>query len=154
MSGIQAGYVRLFIHDDKDTPQDFVIGLLRSVFSHSVSDAIELMATIEMKGKAVCGTYPHAVAEALFRVSQERIQASGNPLVMTAEAGDDLQDERCKLCGDFAGDQFRLASKGHWFAPTAHWRLRAICAISREQDSSTLPVPPLSGTSPVFLGTS
>ena len=111
MSGIQAGYVRLFIHDDKDTPQDFVIGLLRSVFSHSVSDAIELMATIEMKGKAVCGTYPHAVAEALFRVSQERIQASGNPLVMTAEAGDDLQDERCKLCGDFAGDQFRLASK-------------------------------------------
>lgn len=111
MNSIQAGYVRLVVHDDKDTPQDFVISLLRSVFSQSVSDAIELMATIEMKGKAVCGTYPRAVAEALFRASQERIQAAGHRLMMTTEAGDDLQDDRCKLCGNFAGDQFRLVSK-------------------------------------------
>jgi ATP-dependent Clp protease adapter protein ClpS len=108
MNGVEAGYVRLVIHDDKDTPQDFVIGLLRSVFSQSVSDAIELMATIEIRGKAVCGTYPRAVAQALLQASQERIQAVGHRLVMTAEAGDDVEADRCKLCGNFAGDKIRL----------------------------------------------
>jgi ATP-dependent Clp protease adapter protein ClpS len=111
MNSIQPGYVRLVIHNDKDTPQDFVIALLRSVFSQSVSDAIELMATIERKGTAVCGTYPRAVAQALLQASHERIQASGHRLKITAEAGDDLQEDRCKLCGNFAGDQIRLVNK-------------------------------------------
>jgi hypothetical protein len=88
-----------------------VTGLLRSVFSQSASDAIELMATIEIKGKAVCGTYPRAVAEALLQASQERIRASGYQLVMTAEAGEDVGADRCKLCGKFAGDQIRLVGK-------------------------------------------
>ena len=74
MNDVQAGYVRLSIHDDKSTPQDFLIGLLRSVFSQSLGDALELMATIDIEGKAVCGTYPRAVAEALFRASEERIR--------------------------------------------------------------------------------
>jgi ATP-dependent Clp protease adapter protein ClpS len=108
MNGVEAGYVRLVIHDDEDTPQDFVIGLLRSVFSRSVSDAIELMATIEIKGKAVCGTYPRAVAQALLQASQERIRASGHRLVMAAEVGEDVEEDRCKLCGNFAGDKIRL----------------------------------------------
>ena len=111
MNDVQAGYVQLSIHDDKSTPQDFLIGLLRSVFSQSLGDALELMATIDIEGKAVCGTYPRAVAEALFRASEERIQAAGHRLTMTAEDGDDLQDNRCKLCGNFAGDQFRQAGK-------------------------------------------
>jgi ATP-dependent Clp protease adapter protein ClpS len=111
MNGVQAGYVRLVLHDDEHTPEDFVVGLLRSVFSQSVSDAIELMATIEIKGKAICGTYPRAVAEALLQASQERIQAAGYQLAMTAEAGEDLGGDRCKLCGNFAGDQIRLVGK-------------------------------------------
>jgi ATP-dependent Clp protease adapter protein ClpS len=108
MNGVQAGYVRLVIHDDKETPEEFVISLLRAVFSQSVSDAIELMATIERKGKAVCGTYPRAVAAALLQASQERIRTSGHQLVMVAEAGDDVEGDRCKLCGNFAPDQIRL----------------------------------------------
>jgi len=43
MNGVEAGYTRLIIHDDEDTPRDFVTGLLRAVFSQSASDAIELM---------------------------------------------------------------------------------------------------------------
>ena len=53
MNGVEAGYTRLVIHDDPDTPRDFVTGLLRAVFGQSASDAIELMGTIETRGKAI-----------------------------------------------------------------------------------------------------
>ena len=108
MNGVEAGYTRLVIHDDPDTPRDFVTGLLRAVFGQSASDAIELMGTIEIKGNAVCGTYPHAVAQALLQASHERIEASGYRLAMTAEAGENVEADRCKLCGNFAGDNIRL----------------------------------------------
>lgn len=108
MNGVEAGYIRLIIHDDPDAPRDFVTGLLRAVFGQSASDAIELMGTIETRGKAVCGTYPRAVAQALLQASQERIEASGYRLAMTAEAGENVEADRCKLCGNFAGDNIRL----------------------------------------------
>jgi len=91
--------------------QDFVIGLLRSVFSLSPTDAAEVMITIEKRGKAVCGTYPRAVAEALLQVAQERIRTSGNQLAMTAHAGEDISNDRCKLCGEFSEDPLRLVGK-------------------------------------------
>ena len=95
MDRVQPGYVQLVLHDDENTPQDFVIGLLRSVFSLSPTDAVEVMITIEKRRKAVCGTYPRAVAEALLQVAQERIRTSGHQLAMTAQAG--LQPERITI---------------------------------------------------------
>ena len=111
MDRVQPGYVQLVLHDDENTPQDFVIGLLRSVFSQSPIDASEVMVTIEKRSKAVCGTYPRAVAEALLQAAQERIRASGHHLVMTAQAGDDMGDDRCKLCGNFSENPLRLVGK-------------------------------------------
>ena len=110
MNSTQTGYARLVVHDDKDTPQDFVISLLRSVFSQSASDAIELMATIEMNGKAVCGTYPRTVADALLQACRERIEAASHRMMVTAEASDNAQPDRCKLCGSFADEQIRPVS--------------------------------------------
>jgi ATP-dependent Clp protease adapter protein ClpS len=111
MDRVQPGYVQLVLHDDENTPQDFVIGLLRSVFSLSPTDAVEVMITIEKRGQAVCGTYPRAVAEALLQAAQERIRASGHQLAMTAEAGADIGSDRCKLCGEFSEDPLRLVGK-------------------------------------------
>jgi ATP-dependent Clp protease adapter protein ClpS len=111
MNVIQGGHARLIVHDDEYTPRNFVIGLLRSVFSQSLSDAVELTAAIEMKGQAVCGNYPRAVADALLQVARERIEASGHRLTITAETSDDGQADRCKLCGNFSGDDIRLLSK-------------------------------------------
>ena len=108
----QADYLQLVIYDDDQTPQDFVVGLVRSVFGQSSNDANSVMATVERRGKAVCGTYPRAVAEVLFQTAQQRIEASGHSLLVTAEAGDDAGGNSCKLCGDFAGEnQVRLAGK-------------------------------------------
>lgn len=111
MTVIQADYVRLVIHDEEDTPQEFVVRLLRSVFSLSASDAVELVATIEVQGKAVCGTYPRAVAEALLKAAGDHVQSSGHFLKITAEACESLHANRCKLCGAvFSDDRIRLAS--------------------------------------------
>ena len=55
MDRVQPGYVQLILHDDKNTPKNFVTGLLRSVFSLSPSDAFEVMVSIEKQGKAVRG---------------------------------------------------------------------------------------------------
>jgi ATP-dependent Clp protease adapter protein ClpS len=109
---VQADYLQLVIYDDDQTPQDFVVGLVRSVFGQSSNDANSVMATVERRGKAVCGTYPRAVAEVLFQTAQQRIEVSGHSLLITAEAGDDAGGNSCKLCGDFAGEnQVRLAGK-------------------------------------------
>ena len=111
MDRVQPGCVQLVLHDDENTPQDFVIGLLRSVFSLSPTDAVEVMTTIEKRGKAVCGTHPRAVAEALLQAAQERIRTSGHQLAMTAQAGEDIGNDRCKLCGEFSEDPLRLVGK-------------------------------------------
>ena len=111
MDRVQPGYLQLVLHDDENTPQDFVIGLLRSVFSLSPTDAVEVMITIEKRGEAVCCTYPRAVAEALLQAAQERIRASGHQLALTARVGDDMGDDRCKLCGQLSGNPLRLVGK-------------------------------------------
>jgi len=111
MDRVQPGYVQLILHDDKNTPQNFVTGLLRSVFSLPSADAFEVMVAIEKQGKAVCGTYPRAVAEALFHAAQERIRESGHQLPMTTQAGDDVDSDRCKLCGNFSATPLRLINK-------------------------------------------
>ena len=152
MDRVQPGYVQLVLHDDENTPQDFVIGLLRSVFSLSPTDAFEVMITIEKRGKAVCGTYPRAVAEALLQAAQERIRASGHQLAMTAQAGDDIGNDRCKLCGSFPRTRSVWSARRRWSATTACWQLQRNSAPSRKQSGSTLPVPPLNGISPVSLG--
>src|SRR4051794_25747441 len=107
MDRVQPGYVQLVLHNDENTPQDFVIGLLRSVFSLSPTDAVEVMITIEKRGKAVCGTYPRAVLQA----AQERIRTSGHQLAMTGQASDDIGNDRCKLCGEFSEDPLHLVGK-------------------------------------------
>jgi ATP-dependent Clp protease adapter protein ClpS len=85
MTATPIGYVRLVIHDEEDTPQEFVIRLLRSVFSMSMSDAVELVAAVEVQGRAVCGSWPRPVAEALLQAAEEYVRASGHFLKITAE---------------------------------------------------------------------
>jgi hypothetical protein len=76
----------------------FVTELLRTVFGKPERDATAFASVIDAQGKAACGPYPQAVADALFEAAQRQIAAAGHRLLITrdtAEAG----PSACDLCG-------------------------------------------------------
>ncbi len=104
MHDVQAetDHLRIIFHDDDDTPQEFVIDLLHSVFEKQVDDAIRMTEAVSKYGQASCGIYPRDVANELLEAAQKIIRAVEAPLRITSEAvaeDDDGHDSRCKLCG-------------------------------------------------------
>jgi ATP-dependent Clp protease adapter protein ClpS len=110
----EASDLRIIFHNDEETPVEFVIELLHSVFKKPVADAIELTEAADHDGQAICGAYPRDVAHALLEAARQRIRASGHRLLITcepiAEEGD-AGGGRCKLCGALANSN-RLSLKG------------------------------------------
>jgi ATP-dependent Clp protease adapter protein ClpS len=100
----EAPYLQLVFHDDEKTPHDFMVDLARSVFSLPAAVATVLSATVERQGKAICGTYPRAVAEVLLQTARQRIAVAGYSMVITTETGNDLGPHDCKLCGILVGE--------------------------------------------------
>ena len=70
------GSARLFIHNDDDTPVEFVRSLLLHVFGKSEREAIALTAEVEEHDRVVCGPYPASVAKAMVESAQQLIRAS------------------------------------------------------------------------------
>ncbi|WP_076864467.1 ATP-dependent Clp protease adaptor ClpS [Bradyrhizobium mercantei] len=91
------GPVRLFIHDDDETPLEFMRNLLRTVFGKSRKEAIAITARIEAQDGFACGPYPATVAKALLESAQQLIRSNGHPLLITASAADAARP--CDLCG-------------------------------------------------------
>jgi len=90
---------RLIIHNDDDTPYEFVMDLFRQIFGKSEREAKALITRIEQKEKAVCGPYPQSVAAALFDSAQHYISLAGHRLRVTIE----VIETSCKLCGQPSG---------------------------------------------------
>ncbi|MGY4284013.1 ATP-dependent Clp protease adapter protein ClpS [Bradyrhizobium sp. LM2.7] len=90
---------QLVIHNDEDTPDEFVISLLRQVFGKSEREAAALITRIEREEKAACGPYPQSVAEALFKAAQQYIWLGQHPLKITLDANFGLEEIRtpCEL---------------------------------------------------------
>ena len=102
---------QLVIHNDDDTPDEFVIDLLHQVFGKSEREAAALITQIEQKEKAICGPYPQSVAEALFRSAQQRVSLQGHSLRITLEA----IKTPCELCGKPEGRMdVRIGSRTIW----------------------------------------
>jgi ATP-dependent Clp protease adapter protein ClpS len=104
MSDVQAeaGHLQVIFHDDDETPKEFVIELLHSVFKKQVADAIRLTEAVDTYGQASCGTYPRDMAVEMLEAALQRIRISGHPLLITGEPaaqGDEMPDGRCKFCG-------------------------------------------------------
>src|ERR1700687_4219250 len=95
----EAGHFQIILHDDDETPVEFVIELLHSVFEKSMNDAINLTKTIDKHGQASCGTYSSDVANEMLEAARQRVLAAGHPLRITSQAVADSGDGRCKLCG-------------------------------------------------------
>lgn len=102
---------QLIIHNDDDTPDQFVVDLLRQVFGKSEREAAALITQIEQKEKAVCGPYPQAVADALLKSAQQRISMEGHDLQITIEA----IKTACELCEKPEGQvSVRIGSRTIW----------------------------------------
>ena len=78
--------VQLVFHDDDDTPYEFIIELLCTLFGKQKREAIELSNVIEQQRKVACGPYPPTIAKALLDAAQERIRTAGHPLLITCDA--------------------------------------------------------------------
>jgi len=90
--------VRLVFHNDDETPIAFVTELLRTVFGKPERDATAFASLIDAQGKAACGPYPQAVADALFEAAQRQIAVAGHRLLITRDTAV-ARPSACDLCG-------------------------------------------------------
>ena len=59
----EAPLFKVLLHNDDYTTMEFVVDLLETVFSKSQEEAQRIMMAVHTQGLAVCGTYPHEIAE-------------------------------------------------------------------------------------------
>jgi ATP-dependent Clp protease adapter protein ClpS len=88
----EIGNLQIVIHNDDETPSEFVVELIRSVLGRSDTQARALTMAIDRQGKAVCGTFPAAVACAMLETAQQRIKSAGLSLRITTELSGSDED--------------------------------------------------------------
>ena len=153
MDRVQPGYVQLILHNDKNTPQDFVIGLLRSVFSLSPADAFEVMVTVEKERQSGVRDLSARGRRGAVSDRSRANPKSGHQLLVTAQAGDDVGQQSLQTVRRFC-----RRTRFVWSARRPDLRrlyagLRRISARSRKPSSSASPARPWSGISPACLMT-
>ncbi len=72
-------YSVILLNDDVTT-MEFVIIVLMQIFHYSLDEAKALMLKVHETGSAVCGIYPHNVAETKVAQVQAIAQANNFPL--------------------------------------------------------------------------
>ena len=79
------GMWEVFVHNDDVTPMDFVVAVLRSVFTLTTSDAMAVMLEAHYTGLSHVMTLPHE--EAKYRVGKAHslARAAGYPLTFSIE---------------------------------------------------------------------
>jgi ATP-dependent Clp protease adapter protein ClpS len=109
-----ASHREIIFHDDTETPIDFVVEIVHTVFKKPLADTFRFIDAVSEHGKADCGSFPRDVANAMLQEARQRITESGHPLRITSKAslGDrDMFDHRCKLC-DELGSRNMISLKG------------------------------------------
>jgi ATP-dependent Clp protease adaptor protein ClpS len=54
---------KVILLNDDFTPMDFVVEVLQRFFAKDREQATQLMLKVHTEGSAVCGVYPHGIAE-------------------------------------------------------------------------------------------
>jgi ATP-dependent Clp protease adapter protein ClpS/Zn-dependent protease len=80
------GRAALRLHNDDDTPMDFVVDVLREELHFDDERANALMLEVHERGGARLGVYPQHDAHTLARAIRTRAEAAGYPLLCTLEA--------------------------------------------------------------------
>lgn len=76
---------KVVVLNDDQTPMEFVIELLVSIFKHSAEVAKELTMEIHNSGSAVVGIYAHEIAEQRGVEATQVARSNGFPLKITIE---------------------------------------------------------------------
>src|SRR5712664_2716234 len=97
----KAGHLQVILHNDDETPLEFVVELLHSVFNKPIAEALKFTEAVDRYGRAICGTYPREVADGMLKAARRRIRASGHSLLVTSEP---VTEGSCKLCGALASE--------------------------------------------------
>lgn len=71
---------RVIMLNDDFTPMEFVIDMLVRLFHKSPETANQLMLQVHNHGSAVCGVYPHDIAESKMSRVETMSQNQGHPL--------------------------------------------------------------------------
>lgn len=74
----------IFLNDNQ-TPMEFVIELLTTIFKHSPESARQLTLEVHNEGAAVVGTYTHEIAEQKGLEATQSARTNGFPLKVTIE---------------------------------------------------------------------
>lgn len=76
---------KVIILNDDQTPMDFVIGLLTTIFKHNESDAHDITLEIHNTGSAVAGVYSYEIAEQRGLEATQVSRTNGFPLQIQVE---------------------------------------------------------------------
>ena len=77
-------YNVIMLNDDQ-TPTDWVISVLESIFKYTTEDAAETVLKIHVEGSAVVGTYTKEIAEQKSIESVKLSRKNGFPLEVEIE---------------------------------------------------------------------
>jgi ATP-dependent Clp protease adapter protein ClpS len=97
----EAHYSQIVVYNDDQTPWEFVVELMQSVFGKTESEAKAFATKVGDQGQAVCGQFPTAVANAFVKAAQKRVENEAYPLSITAlpMSGAEAARGRCSICG-------------------------------------------------------
>ncbi len=76
---------RVLLHNDDYTTMDFVVEILRFVFSKSPEEAVNIMLNIHRKGMGLCGVYTYEVSETKVETVHVIAREQGFPLKCSME---------------------------------------------------------------------
>ena len=72
-------YKVILLNDDY-TPMEYVVSLLKSIFSKTQAQAVNIMLTVHQKGAGVCGVYTLEIAETKVERVMKRAKIDQHPL--------------------------------------------------------------------------
>lgn len=73
------------LHNDDQTPMEFVIHLLVEVFNKNLQEAQAITQSVHENGKEIAGTYNHEIAKQKVHEATVIVRYHGHPLKITLE---------------------------------------------------------------------
>ena len=76
---------KVVVNNDDYTPMEFVVQVLMMFFAMDNAKATRVMMSVHTKGKGICGTFSHEIAETKVDQVNEFSRLNQHPLMCTME---------------------------------------------------------------------